>query len=84
MSFRLHALAARCQRDLRNRPAFRHKESGRAAFGRTDIDMGWTARIVIAVIVLLVAGAAVLGFYESTRPPPQHVYETAVPVSSGQ
>ncbi len=43
--------------------------------------MGWTARIVIATIVILVVGTCVLGFYESTKPPPIHPYEETVPVS---
>ncbi|HTQ13931.1 MAG TPA: hypothetical protein VMH86_08640 [Rhizomicrobium sp.] len=42
--------------------------------------MGWTARIVIAVIVILAAGAIALGLYESSKPPPQRLYEESVPV----
>jgi hypothetical protein len=45
--------------------------------------MGWTARIVISIIVLLLVGACVLGFYESTRPPPTHSYEETVTPAPG-
>ncbi|HEX3673896.1 MAG TPA: hypothetical protein VHU87_06450 [Rhizomicrobium sp.] len=44
--------------------------------------MGWTARIVISVIVILLVGAAVLGFYESTRPPQMHDVDETVPITS--
>jgi hypothetical protein len=43
-------------------------------------EMGWTARIVIAIIVLLFVGAVVLGLVESRHAPPQHAIEDAVPV----
>ncbi|HXM00044.1 MAG TPA: hypothetical protein VN932_08935 [Rhizomicrobium sp.] len=43
--------------------------------------MGWTAHVTLAIIVLLVLGACVLGFYESTRPPPPHLYQQDVPMS---
>ncbi|HEY2071559.1 MAG TPA: hypothetical protein VGG48_18510 [Rhizomicrobium sp.] len=45
--------------------------------------MGWTARIVIAVIVLLVVGAGALGIYGSMKTPPQHDIETPVTPPSG-
>lgn len=41
--------------------------------------MGWTARVTLAIIVLLLLGACVLGFYESARPPPMHLYQQDVP-----
>jgi hypothetical protein len=44
--------------------------------------MGWTARIVIAVIVLLLVGAVALGLAESRHAPPQHMIEDTVPVPS--
>jgi hypothetical protein len=45
--------------------------------------MGWTARIVITLIVVLLVGACVLGLYESTRPPPTHSYEETVAPAPG-
>ncbi|MGH6871849.1 MAG: hypothetical protein ACREHE_10110 [Rhizomicrobium sp.] len=45
--------------------------------------MGWTARIVIAIIVILLVGAVALGWYESNKPPPQRLYEQSVPVPQG-
>ena len=45
--------------------------------------MGWTARIVIAVIVLLVVGGAALGLYESGKPPVTHAYEEPVATPTG-
>ena len=45
--------------------------------------MGWTARIVLAVIVLLVVGAGVLGFIESGKAPPPHAVDVPVPVPAG-
>jgi hypothetical protein len=44
--------------------------------------MGWTARIVISVIVILLVGGVVLGLYESTRPPHMHDVDEAIPVTS--
>lgn len=41
--------------------------------------MGWTARVTLAIIGLLVLGACVLGFYESSRPPPPRHYEQVIP-----
>jgi hypothetical protein len=45
--------------------------------------MGWTARIILTVIVILLVGACVLGFYESSRPPPMHSYEQTVAPAPG-
>jgi len=45
--------------------------------------MGWTARIILTVIVLLLVGACVLGLYESSRPPPMHTYEQTVAPAPG-
>ncbi len=45
--------------------------------------MGWTARIVIAVIVLLVVGGAALGLYESGKAPPSQAYEEPVATPTG-
>jgi len=67
------------QRDLRKRRHFRHNRRG--GLERTGLNMGWTAHVTLAIIVLLVLGACVLGFYESTRPPPPHLYQQDVPMS---
>ncbi|MGA9796144.1 MAG: hypothetical protein WBQ17_11500 [Rhizomicrobium sp.] len=40
--------------------------------------MGWTARIILAVIVVLLVGTCVLGYYESTMPPSQTTVEQPV------
>ncbi len=41
--------------------------------------MGWTARIGIAVVVILILGAVGLAIYGSTLKPPHRVYEEVVP-----
>jgi hypothetical protein len=45
--------------------------------------MGWTARIILAIILILVMGTCVLGYYESTKPPAQTTVEQPVPLPSG-
>jgi hypothetical protein len=45
--------------------------------------MGWTSRIILSIIVLLVVGACVLGFYESAKPPVQTTVEQPVPLPQG-
>lgn len=41
--------------------------------------MGWPARIVIAILVLLFLGAVALAIYAGTIPPPHHHYEETIP-----
>jgi hypothetical protein len=41
--------------------------------------MGWTLRIVIAVIVILIVGVGALAIYAGNIAPPHHTYEQAVP-----
>lgn len=41
--------------------------------------MGWTLRIAIAVVVLLILGAGALAIYAGNIAPPHHTYEQAVP-----
>ena len=43
--------------------------------------MGWSARIAIAILVLLLLGAVALAIYAGTIPPPHHHYEETIPVS---
>jgi hypothetical protein len=40
--------------------------------------MGWTARIILAVIAILIVGTCVLGYYESSKPPAQAAVEQPV------
>jgi hypothetical protein len=42
--------------------------------------MGWTARIILSILVLLVIGTCVLGYVESTKPPAQTTVEQPVPL----
>jgi len=41
-------------------------------------NMGWTARIMIGVLVLLIVGAAALAFYASSLKPPRHEYHQVI------
>ncbi|HEX4077357.1 MAG TPA: hypothetical protein VHX61_00575 [Rhizomicrobium sp.] len=43
--------------------------------------MSWGLRIAIAVLVLLVLGAAALAIYAGTIAPPHRTYQQAVPNS---
>jgi hypothetical protein len=41
--------------------------------------MGWTARVTLAIIGILVLGTCALGLYESTRPPAMQSYQQVIP-----
>ena len=41
--------------------------------------MGWTARIGIGIVVLLILGVLAVGFYAGTLKPPHRTYEQVVP-----
>ncbi len=41
--------------------------------------MGWTARIALAFLVLLILGAAGLAIYASRLAPPHQTYEQVIP-----
>ena len=41
--------------------------------------MGWTLRIVIAVVVLLIVAMGALAIYAGNITPPHHTYEQNVP-----
>jgi len=41
--------------------------------------MGWSLRIAIAIVVLLILGAAALAIYAGTISPPHHTYEQVIP-----
>lgn len=40
--------------------------------------MGWTARIILTVVVVLIIGTGVLGYVESNKPPAQTTVEQPV------
>lgn len=40
--------------------------------------MGWTARIILTVVVVLIIGTCVLGYVESSKPPAQTTVEQPV------
>jgi hypothetical protein len=60
--------------------AFRHK-SGMARSIGYESGMGWTARILIAILVLVILGAIGLGVYAGTLKPPHHSYTIEIPNS---
>jgi len=41
--------------------------------------MGWTARIAIAVVVLLILGGGALALYAGTISPPHRTYQQVLP-----
>ncbi|MBV9571118.1 MAG: hypothetical protein JO056_07750 [Alphaproteobacteria bacterium] len=43
--------------------------------------MGWTARIVLAILGLVILGALGAGIYGSTLKPPHHTYTVVIPNS---
>jgi hypothetical protein len=66
---------------LRRRRSFRHKASSTGiltAAWKSERDMGWTARIGLGVLVLLVFGAAALAIYAGMLKPPHHTYEQVI------
>jgi hypothetical protein len=66
---------------LRRCSSFRHKaRSDRilTTLGKSERDMGWTARIGLGVLVLLILGAAALAIYAGTLKPPHHTYEQVI------
>lgn len=43
--------------------------------------MGWTARILLAILALVILGAIGLGIYGSTLKPPHRTYTVVIPNS---
>jgi hypothetical protein len=43
--------------------------------------MGWTGRILIAILVLVILGAIGLGVYAGTLKPPHQSYSIVIPTS---
>jgi hypothetical protein len=41
-------------------------------------NMGWSLRIAVAIVVLLILGAAALAIYAGTISPPHHTYEQVI------
>jgi hypothetical protein len=60
--------------------AFRHKGTMARSIGY-ESGMGWTARILIAILVLLILGAIGLGVYAGTLKPPHQSYSIVIPNS---
>jgi hypothetical protein len=49
-------------------------------YGYRESGMGWTARIVLAILALVILGAIGLGIYGSTlKPPPHQTYTVVIP-----
>lgn len=44
-----------------------------------DGGMGWTARILLAILLLLILGAVGLGIYAGTLKPPHQTYHVVIP-----
>jgi hypothetical protein len=65
------------QRDLQPGASFRHivpRLSGRARIERQVMNMGWSARLGLGILVLLVLGAGGLAWYGGTLQPPHRTY----------
>ncbi|HEY4115104.1 MAG TPA: hypothetical protein VGM17_13705 [Rhizomicrobium sp.] len=43
--------------------------------------MGWTARILLAILILVILGAVALGIYAGTLKPPHQTYHVVIPNS---
>jgi hypothetical protein len=50
-------------------------------YGHREGGMGWTARIVLAILALVILGAIGLGIYGSTLKPPHQTYTVVIPSS---
>jgi hypothetical protein len=48
-------------------------------YGYRESGMGWTARIVLAILALVILGAIGLGIYGSTLKPPLQTYTVVIP-----
>lgn len=49
--------------------------------GTREGGLGWTARIVLAILALVILGAVGAGIYGSTLKPPHHTYTVVIPNS---
>ncbi len=58
---------------------FRHKAGVGGGFTEQRCGMGWTARLSLAVLVLVILGVGALAFYAGTLKPPHHTYEQVLP-----
>jgi hypothetical protein len=50
-------------------------------FGSPEAGMGWTARIVLVILALVILGAIALGIYGGTLKPPHQTYTVVIPNS---
>ena len=48
---------------------------------REKSGMGWTPRILLAILVLVILGAVGLAIYGGTLKPPHHTYTIEIPSS---
>ena len=50
-------------------------------YGHREGGMGWTARVLLAILALVILGAIGLGIYGSTLKPPHQTYTVVIPNS---
>jgi len=81
LSLAYTAFAAAAKRDLRQHLQFRHKGTAilRTGAMKTVNEMGWTARMTLGFLVLLIVGAGALAIYASSLKPPHRTYEQVIP-----
>lgn len=52
-----------------------------SSLSRHESGMGWTARLLLAIVVLVILGAVGLGIYAGTLKPPKQTYTVVIPNS---
>jgi hypothetical protein len=50
-------------------------------YGTHESGTGWTARILLAILVLVILGGLALGIYAGTLKPPHQTYTVVIPNS---
>jgi hypothetical protein len=61
-------------------PDFRQKCAMSTRYLRSqDSGLGWTARILLAILALVILGAIALGIYAGTLRPPHQIYHVVIP-----
>jgi hypothetical protein len=50
-------------------------------YGSSESRIGWTARILLAILVLVILGSVALGIYAGTIKPPHQTYTVVIPNS---
>jgi hypothetical protein len=56
-------------------------QPGMSRFSSHEGGMGWTARILLAILALLILGGIGLGVYAGTIKPPHQAYTVVIPNS---